>query len=56
MNGNLKIFKYRPYEIGIYAISILMGEKHIGRSPYKVYFGQNIFKNTVYNMYVYMNI
>lgn len=44
-NLRLKIFKYRPREIGIYEVVLLLGEKHIGKSPYKVHFDRNIFKN-----------
>ncbi|VDK87865.1 unnamed protein product [Litomosoides sigmodontis] len=32
----LKTFKYRPNEDGIYNVNVLLGEKHIGNSPYKV--------------------
>uniref|UniRef100_A0A8R1XX00 Calponin-homology (CH) domain-containing protein n=1 Tax=Onchocerca volvulus TaxID=6282 RepID=A0A8R1XX00_ONCVO len=35
-NLHLKIFKYRPREVGIYEVDVLFGEKHIGKSPYKV--------------------
>uniref|UniRef100_A0A915Q2T4 Calponin-homology (CH) domain-containing protein n=1 Tax=Setaria digitata TaxID=48799 RepID=A0A915Q2T4_9BILA len=35
-NLHLKIFKYRPHEVGTYEVGVLLGEKHIGKSPYKV--------------------
>uniref|UniRef100_A0A158Q7V9 Calponin-homology (CH) domain-containing protein n=1 Tax=Elaeophora elaphi TaxID=1147741 RepID=A0A158Q7V9_9BILA len=35
-NLRLKIFKYRPHEVGVYEVNVLLGEKHIDKSPYKV--------------------
>ncbi|KAM3726784.1 Filamin-A [Dirofilaria immitis] len=35
-NLHLKIFKYRPREVGICEVDVLFGEKHIGKSPYKI--------------------
>ncbi|VDO38857.1 unnamed protein product [Onchocerca flexuosa] len=34
-NLHLKIFKYRPREVGIHEVDVLFGENHIGKSPYK---------------------
>ncbi|OZC08192.1 hypothetical protein X798_04808 [Onchocerca flexuosa] len=35
-NLHLKIFKYRPREVGIHEVDVLFGENHIGKSPYKI--------------------
>lgn len=47
-NLHLKTFKYRPHEVGIYNVNVLLGEKHIGNSPYKVR-----FRNISANMHTY---
>ncbi|VIO86121.1 Filamin/ABP280 repeat family protein [Brugia malayi] len=35
-NLHLKIFKYRPQDVGIYEVDILLDGKHIDESPYKI--------------------
>ncbi|VDM15505.1 unnamed protein product [Wuchereria bancrofti] len=35
-NLHLKIFKYRPQDVGIYEVDIFLDGKHINESPYKI--------------------
>uniref|UniRef100_A0A0R3QD29 LAM_G_DOMAIN domain-containing protein n=1 Tax=Brugia timori TaxID=42155 RepID=A0A0R3QD29_9BILA len=49
-NLHLKIFKYRPQDVGIYEVDILLDGKHIDESPYKVHFEQDILRK----LYIYI--